>query len=56
MITMTFNGVDLSEYLRITEVIRTIGNHRDISLVDGLQIGASEIAFQVHARIKRGNS
>lgn len=41
MIEVTFNGVKLSEYIRVTEVIRPIGNNRELTLSENLSIGAT---------------
>ena len=41
MIEVTFNGVRLSEYIRVTEVIRPIGNNRELTLSENLSIGAT---------------
>lgn len=38
---MTFNGVDLSRYLRITEIIRPIGNKRSVSTDDAPLLGVN---------------
>ena len=41
MIEVTFNGVKLSKYIRVTEVIRPIGNNRELTLSENLSIGAT---------------
>ena len=41
MIEVTFNGVKLSKYIRVTEVIRQIGNNRELTLSENLSIGAT---------------
>ena len=41
MIEVTFNGVKLSDYIRVTEVIRPIGNNRELTLSENLSIGAT---------------
>ena len=41
MIDVTFNGVKLSKYIRVTEVIRPIGNNRELTLSENLSIGAN---------------
>lgn len=41
MIEVTFNGIKLSEYIRVTEVIRPIGNNRELTLSENLSIGAT---------------
>ncbi|HEM3511950.1 TPA: phage tail family protein [Streptococcus suis] len=38
---MTFNGVDLSRYLRITEIIRPIGNKRSVTTDDAPSLGVN---------------
>lgn len=38
---MTFNGVDMSKYFRITDIIRPIGNDRDITTNDALSLGVT---------------
>ncbi|WP_193434638.1 distal tail protein Dit, partial [Streptococcus suis] len=38
---MTFNGVDLSRYLRITDIIRPIGNKRSVSTDDAPLLGVN---------------
>ena len=41
MIEVTFNGVKLSKYIRVTEVIRQIGNNRELTLSENLSIGTT---------------
>ena len=41
MIEVTFNGIKLSKYIRVTEVIRPIGNSRELTLSENLSIGAT---------------
>ena len=41
MIEVTFNGINLSEYIRVTEVLRPIGNNREVTLSENLSIGAT---------------
>ena len=41
MIEVTFNGIKLSKYIRVTEVIRPIGNNRELTLSENLSIGAT---------------
>ena len=41
MIEVTFNGINLSEYIRVTEVVRPIGNNRELTLSENLSIGAT---------------
>ncbi len=41
MIDVTFNGVKLSKHIRVTEVIRPIGNNRELTLSENLSIGAT---------------
>lgn len=41
MIDVTFNGIKLSDYIRVTEVIRPIGNNRELTLSENLSIGAN---------------
>ena len=48
MIEVTFNGVRLSKYIRVTEVIRPIGNNRELTLSENLSIGATV------TKVKRG--
>lgn len=48
MIEVTFNGIKLSEYIRVTEVIRPIGNSRELTLSENLSIGATV------TRVRRG--
>lgn len=38
---MTFNGVDMSRFFRVREVVRAIGNDRNISQVDAPLIGTN---------------
>lgn len=40
MVKVVFNGVNLSDYLRITEIIRPIGNDREVALNDSLKLGS----------------
>ena len=39
--TMTFNGVDMSKYFRVTDIIRPIGNERSITTNDALSLGVT---------------
>ena len=48
MIEVTFNGIKLSKYIRVTEVIRPIGNNRELTLSENLSIGATV------TKVKRG--
>ena len=41
MIDVTFNGVKLSRYIRVTDVISPIGNDRELTLSENLSIGAT---------------
>ena len=41
MIDVTFNGVKLSQYIRVTDVISPIGNDRELTLSENLSIGAT---------------
>ena len=41
MIEVTFNGINLSEYIRVTDVVRPIGNNRELTLSENLSIGAT---------------
>ena len=41
MIDVTFNGVKLSQYIRVTDVISPIGNNRELTLSENLSIGAT---------------
>ena len=41
MIDVTFNGVKLSKYIRVTDVISPIGNNRELTLSENLSIGAT---------------
>lgn len=41
MIEVIFNGIKLSEYVRVTEIIRPIGNNRELTLSENLSIGAT---------------
>ena len=38
---MTFNGVDLSRYLRITKILRPIGNKRSVTTDDAPLLGVN---------------
>ncbi|SFC83352.1 putative phage tail component, N-terminal domain-containing protein [Streptococcus gallolyticus] len=38
---MTFNGVDMSKYFRVTDIIRPIGNERSIATNDALSLGVT---------------
>lgn len=38
---MTFNGVDMSKYFRVTDIIRPIGNERSITTNDALSLGVT---------------
>ena len=50
MIEVTFNGVRLSEYIRVTDVIRPIGNNREVTLSENLSIGATVTFQSTHPR------
>lgn len=41
MIEVTFNGIQLSRYIRVTEVLSPIGNNRELTLSENLSIGAT---------------
>ena len=41
MIDVTFNGVKLSEYIRVTDVVSPIGNNRELTLSENLSIGST---------------
>ena len=41
MIDVTFNGVKLSKYIRVTDVISPIGNNRELTLSENPSIGAT---------------
>ena len=41
MIEVTFNGIKLSKYIRVTDVVRPIGNNRELTLSENLSIGAT---------------
>lgn len=41
MIEVTFNGIKLSKYIRVTDVISPIGNNRELTLSENLSIGAT---------------
>lgn len=41
MIEVTFNGIKLSRYIRVTDVISPIGNSRELTLSENLSIGAT---------------
>lgn len=41
MIDVTFNGVRLSEYIRVTDVVSPIGNNRELTPSENLSIGST---------------
>ena len=41
MTEMTFNGVDMSRFFRITDIIRPIGNKRSVSTDDAPLLGVN---------------
>lgn len=47
---MTFNGIDLSKYLKITNIIRPIGNERDVSVNDAPDFGVNIEQIKVGAK------
>lgn len=46
--TMTFNGIDMSRFFRIREIIRPIGNRREVETDDAPRLGVNT------QRVKRG--
>ena len=50
-ITMTFNGIDMSHFFRIVDIVRPIGNNRSVTTDDAPFIGANLQQVKIGAKV-----